>query len=175
MKRFLYIAGAASFLAACVGRQPRPAAPIPAAVPAPAPTAAAVPVLAPTDGRAPQDPAAPPDPNFILTVTNTVTSAEEDGASYAKVVVDGAEAGKTATAPSSEPRVFKIKLPEGNRLIRVEYWLRDSTGSWKAADAALEPRERFARVVAGFVTNVDVHFGSDGAVGTMNINRVGAP
>lgn len=154
------LAAAALALAGCAGGRAT----------APAKTAASVP---PRPVR--QEPPEVTDPNFILTVNETVPNPDDDGISFTKVFVDGAEAGKTSVGRKSEERSLKLKLPAGNRLIRLEEWDLPGVGEWSRLPDAVQPRERFVRIEDGTVARLDLRFSEDEASNTLTLSREAAP
>ncbi|MDE2491246.1 MAG: hypothetical protein KGM24_10390, partial [Elusimicrobia bacterium] len=92
------------------------------------PPVAAVP--APAEPAPPPPPPAVENPNFVLTVSELVPAPEDDGVSYTQVFVDGVDAGHTPIGRKSQTRSLPLKLPVGNRLIRLEQWNLPPVGEW---------------------------------------------
>lgn len=115
------------------------------------------------------------DPNFVLVVSETVPNPDDDGISYTKVFVDGQEAGKTAVGRKADARALKLKLPPGNRPIRLEHWILPGVGEWTRLDDALQPRERFVRVEDGTIVRLELRFSEGEATNTLTLSREPAP
>lgn len=123
-------------------------------------------------------PAAKADSNFTLTVYEVVENPEDESDAYAKVFVDGIEAGKTPSGPKSSEKKWESVLPAGNRLMRFEYWTLSETGEWTRAPEEFQPREKFFRVEEGLKTQVILKFfdkGRDNAVTSSRGPRTQAP
>ena len=157
MKKALLFA--AVFLAACAAPAPK------SRVPAPVPLRVPHTVQEPPEVR---------DPNFILLVSESVPNPENDGASYAKVFIDGKEAGKTGVGRKSEERALKLRLPTGNQPVRLEYWFLPAVGEWTRLGDALQPRERFVRIEDGTVARLLLRFSEGAASNTLTLTRESA-
>ncbi len=99
----------------------------------------------------PDQPPPPPvvevaDPNFELVVAEAVPNADDEGVSYTAVYVDGVEAGKTAVGARSQDKILRLRLPAGNRLVRLEHWILPPVGEWTRLRDSRQPRERFVRI-----------------------------
>lgn len=120
-------------------------------------------------------PAAPPaakvDPNFTLTVYEVVENPEDETDAYAKIFVDGIEAGKTPSAPKSLEKKWDSVLPVGNRLMRFEYWTQTKAGEWTRAPDELQPREKFFRIEEGLRTQVILKFSDKGRNNAVTFSR----
>lgn len=132
---------------------------------------------APSADAAPR-PAAPPevkDPNFVLVVNEVVPNPDDDGVSFTKVFVDGAEAGKTAVGKRSESRALKLKLPAGNRPVRLEQWVLPAVGEWSKLPDGQQPRERFVRIEDGTIATLELHFTEGAETNALTLSRENAP
>lgn len=122
------------------------------------------PATAPVSGpSAPPASAAPPsaspaEANFQLLVSETVLDPGQEGYSYTSAFIDGQEAGRTPAGPRGSEKRLLLELPPGNRLLRLEHWVQPPGGEWAAAAPERQPRERFVRVEAGFVTRVFLRY-----------------
>ncbi|MDE2491778.1 MAG: hypothetical protein KGM24_13110 [Elusimicrobia bacterium] len=143
-----------------------------------APRTSVVSVAPVAPAPAPPPPPPPPavvNPNFILTVSELVPTPEDDGVSYTQVFVDGVDAGHTPIGPKSQTRTLPLKLPAGNRLIRLEQWNLPPVGEWTPIPAADQPRRRFVRVEDGKIALVDLRFSLDEDSYTLGIAHEDAP
>lgn len=102
------------------------------------------------------------DPNFEAVVIETVPNAADEGVSFTKIFVDGAEAGATAVGPSSQEKRLRLKLPLGNRLVRLEHWFLPPVGEWTRLPDSAQPRERFVRVKDGSIARLTLRYDADG-------------
>lgn len=135
----LVLAAAVLLLAACGGQAPRK--PGPAVPPRQAPVLdAGVPVA---------------EANFQLRVEEVVLDAASDAESYTVAYIDGNEAGRTNAGLRVHIKKLNLKLPPGNRLLRMEHFVAGQP-------APRQPRERFVRVEDGFVTRAYLRFPADG-------------
>lgn len=155
MRRRLLLA-AAALLGACAA--PRPA---------PAPGGAGGAPAAAAEAPSPEV----RDPNLVLVVSESVPDPADDGGSFTKVFVDGEEAGRTAAGPRSETRVLKLKLPAGNRPVRLEQWVLPPEGDWTRLDEARQPRERFVRIEDGSTARLELRFAEGAASHTLTVSR----
>lgn len=118
------------------------------------------------------------DSNFTLTVYEVVENPEDESDAYAKVFVDGLEAGQTPSGPKSSEKKWDGVLPTGNRLMRFEYWTLPKAGEWTRAPDELQPREKFFRIEEGLKTQVILKFfdkGRDNAVTSSRGPRTPSP
>ena len=138
------------------------------------PAGPSAPLPVPEPLRAPQEPAEVKDPNFILVVSESVPNPDDDGISFTKIFVDGQEAGKTAVGRKSEERELKLKLPDGNRALRLEHWVLPGVGEWTRVDDALQPRERFVRIEDGSIARVELRFTDGEAAHSLTLSRQSA-
>ncbi len=163
MKRSRLIPAVLILAAAC-------AAPHPRAVTSVAPVAAS-----------PEPPAPPPppppveNPNFELTVSEVVQNPGDDGVSYTKVFVDGAEAGETEVGRKSQTRTLSLKLTPGNHPIRLEQWVLPPVGEWTRLPDDEQPRERFVRVEDGQISRLELRFSDGEATYTLDVVRQPVP
>ncbi len=146
------------------------AAPHPAAAPGAAVPAAPTPALRPSRPLFPQA-AVVTDPNFVLTVTEVVADPTQDGPSYTKVFVDGVEVGRTDVGLKSQTRTLALKLPAGNRPVRLEQWILPATGDWTRLDDDRQPRERFVRILPGTVARLELRFSDGEESNTLSLSR----
>lgn len=111
------------------------------------------------------------DSNFTLTVYEVVENPEDEADAYAKIFVDGIEAGKTPPGPKSSEKKWESVLPVGNRLIRFEYWTLAKEGDWTRIADEFQPRERFFRVEEGLKTQVTLKFSEKGRNNAVSSSR----
>jgi len=103
------------------------------------------------------------NPNFEAVVIETVPNAEDEGVTFTKVFIDGKEAGATAVGPRSREKRVRLKLPAGNRPVRLEQWFLPPIGEWTLLPDERQPRERFVRIEDGTIAQVTLRYGADGA------------
>ena len=132
----------------------------------------------PVSNVPPQPPPPPPiveeAANFELVSVDAVPNAEDEGVAYTRVLVDGAEAGKTPVGPRSQPKTVRLRLSPGNRPVRLEQWVLPPVGEWTPLPADRQPRERFVRVEDGTIARVTLRYGVDGRP-TLSVTRAPAP
>jgi hypothetical protein len=131
-----------------------------------------------TSSLPPQPPPPPvvevPNPNFELVVTEVIPNADDEGVSYTAVYVDGAEAGKTAVGPRSQEKILRLRLPAGNRPVRLEHWLLPPIGEWTRLPDRRQPRERFVRIEDDGLVRLSLRYPVYGAP-ALQIAREAAP
>jgi hypothetical protein len=138
--------------------------------------------VGPRQSEFPESPPAPPpvaetevkDPNFEAVVIETVPNAEDEGVTFTKVFIDGQEAGLTPVGPRSREKRVRLKVPAGNRPVRLEHWFLPPIGEWTRLPDEQQPRERFVRIEDGTIAQVTLRYGSDGAP-SLAISREPAP
>lgn len=162
MKRVLAVLAFAA-LAACAAPKPAPPTPEAPRPQATEPGVAEVPPAEVTLATGPSVvavplPPPPADPNFQVRVREVVDTSADDTTSYALAFIDGVEAGRTPAGPRSEEKSWSAVLPEGNHLMRFEVWDSTDGVSGVARPQALQPRERFIRVLPGQMTEVRLRF-----------------
>jgi len=114
------------------------------------------------------------NPNFEAIVAEAVPNADDDGVSFTKIFVDGMESGKTAVGPRSQEKRARLKLPAGNRPVRLEHWFLPPIGEWTRLPDALQPRERFVRIDEDSIARLILRYGPDGPP-SLTLDREAAP
>lgn len=102
------------------------------------------------------------DPNFEAVIIEAVPNANDEGVSFTRVFVDGAEAGKTAVGPRSQEKRVRLKLPLGNLLVRLEQWSLPPVGEWTRLPDEQQARERFVRIEEGSLARLTLRYGPEG-------------
>jgi len=125
--------------------------------------------------HAAQEPPEVKDPNFILVVSESVPNPDDDGACFAKVFIDGREAGKTDVGRKSEEHLLKLRLPAGNQPVRLEYWVLPAVGEWTKLDDSRQPRERFVRVEEGSLVRLSLRFSEGESSNNLTLSREPIP
>ena len=115
-----------------------------------------------------------PNPNFELVVTETTPNADDEGVSYTAVRVDGEEAGKTAVGPRSQEKILRLRLPSGNRPVKLEHWILPPVGEWTRLPDSRQPRERFVRLEDATLVRLTLRYPVSGPP-TLAIAREAAP
>jgi hypothetical protein len=145
-----------------------------------APARRSVTSIPPVVSSAPEPPPPPPppkveNPNFELVVSEVVQNPSDDGVSYTKVFVDGAEAGKTGVGRKSQTRTLPLRLPAGNHPVRLEQWILPPVGEWTRLPDDQQPRVRFVRVVDGQIARVELRFADGESSYTLDVSHFAAP
>jgi len=91
-----------------------------------------------------------------------VPNADDEGVSFTRIFVDGAEAGKTAVGPRSQEKRVRLKLPLGNLLVRLEHWSLPPVGEWSRLPDTLQSRERFVRIEEGSIARLTLRYDPSG-------------
>lgn len=136
----------------------------------------------PRQAGSPERPAPPPpgavmevkDPNFEAVVIETVPNADDEGVTFTKIFIDGKEEGQTTVGSRSQEKRVRLKLPEGNRPVRLEHWLLPPIGEWTRLPDSQQPRERFVRIEDGTIAQVTLRYGPGGSP-SLAISREPAP
>jgi len=129
--------------------------------------------------KVPSQPPAPPPvtaaaANFELVSVDSVPNADDEGVAYTRVLVDGIEAGKTPVGPRSQEKTLQLRLPPGNRPIRLEQWVLPPVGEWTRLPDDRQLRERFVRVEEGTLVRLTLRYGTDGRP-SLQLTRLPAP
>jgi hypothetical protein len=108
-------------------------------------------------------------------VEEAVGTPETDAMAYARVFLDGQEAGQTPVARRSDPKTWSARVAPGNHPLRVEYWTLPGAGDWEKLPDYRQPRERFVRVEPGTITRVKLRFAQGAKSYGLQVSREAAP